>query len=63
MTHFVDYDLETGKFKYFYQSDRHPDIPETAIELSDDQYVQAALNQNDWKIDPTTKTLVRRYPT
>lgn len=63
MPYFVDYDPQTGKFKDFFHTDKHPDIPETAVEISDDQYVQAALNQDDWKIDPTTKALVRNYPT
>lgn len=62
MPYFVDYDLETGKFKDFYHTDRHSNIPETAVEISDEQYVQAALNQRDWKIDPDTKTLKRNYP-
>lgn len=60
MPYFVDYDFEAKKFKSFYHTDRHKDIPDTAIQITDEEYLNASMNQKSWVVNPETKTLERK---
>lgn len=59
MPYFVTYDPSTGKIQDYYHSDKNKDIPESAIEISEKEYIDSVFDRKDWKIDPTTKALQR----
>lgn len=58
----INYDSDNGDIKSFYHTDRHKEIPDPTIEISDTEYVNAATNQKLFKVDVTTKTLQRVNP-
>lgn len=53
----VAYEPDTGKITSFYHTDRHKNIPDSAIEVDTQDYLQATFNPNQYRVDPLTKTL------
>ncbi len=55
----VTFDPDSGKITSFYHRDKHKEIPKTAIDIDDQQYIQAAFEPNQYSVNPITLTLQR----
>lgn len=53
--HYADYNRTTGKIIALYDSNINRNIPETAIEISDENWSTFIADQNHWKIDVNTQ--------
>ncbi len=58
----VAYEPKTGELLSFYNTEKHKDIPEASIDLDTADYLKAAWNRPQFKVDPETKTLQRIAP-
>ena len=55
---YAAYDLQTGQIIGFYTPEINPYIPESSIEITDEQWQEILNNQSKWIVDTVTKQLV-----
>lgn len=56
--HYASYDLNSGKIIGLYDDNINTNIPEDAVQITDNEWENFLSNQRHWKIDVNSKTMV-----